>query len=158
MNFNNLMNYEYMHNIWIQSILIVIKTDQQQHNKIMLIKCEIWNDWLFYYDNFVISNSEFLQFKILEFAHNAVMTEHSDHTKIYKIVQQVYYWSMMHDFVRRYVWFCSTCTWEKSWHVKKQDILQFLSVFMWWWWDILIDFIVNLSNSNDYMNVMIVID
>ena len=57
----------------------------------MLIECEIQNDRLFYHDNFVISNSESLRFKILEFAHNAVIAEHSDHVKIYEIVQQVYY-------------------------------------------------------------------
>ena len=42
--------------------------------------------------------------------------------------------------------------------MKKQDVLWFLSVFMWWWRDILIDFIVDLSNSNDYTNIMIIIN
>ena len=123
MNFDDLMNYKYAHDSWIQSILIMIKISQWQHKKIMLTECEIWNDWLFYQENLVVLNSEFLWFKILEFAHNAMMTEHSDHAKIYKIVQWVYYWFMMHDFVWKYVWFCSTCAWEKSWHVKKQNIL-----------------------------------
>ena len=64
----------------------------------------------------------------------------------------------MHDFVWKYVWFCSTCIQEKSWHVKKQNVLQLLSVSMQWWWDILIDFIVDLSNNNDYTNIMIIIN
>ena len=42
--------------------------------------------------------------------------------------------------------------------MKKQDVLWFLSVSMQWWQDISIDFVVNLSSSNDYTNVMIVID
>ena len=42
--------------------------------------------------------------------------------------------------------------------MKKQDVLWFLLIFMQWWQDILIDFIVNLSNNNDYMNIMIIID
>ena len=42
--------------------------------------------------------------------------------------------------------------------MKKQDVLQFLSIFMQWWQDILINFIINLSNSNDYMNIMIIVD
>ena len=87
-----------------------------------------------------------------------MIAEHSNHTKIYEIAQQFYYWLMMHDFVRRYVQFCSTCVQEKTWHAKKQDVLQFLSVFMQQWWDILIDFIIDLSSNNDYMNVMIMID
>ena len=53
----------------------------------MLAECKIWNDWLFYQDNLVISNSEFLWFKILEFAHDITVAEHSDYVKIYKIVQ-----------------------------------------------------------------------
>ena len=64
----------------------------------------------------------------------------------------------MHDFVKKYVWFCSTCIQKKSWHTKKQDVLQLLPVSMQWWQDISIDFIVDLSNSNDYTNIMIVID
>ena len=119
MNLDNLMNYEYAHDSWIQSILTAIKTSQQQHKKIMLTECEIWNDWLFYWENLIVLNSEFLWFKILEFAHDAVIIRHSDHAKIYEIVQWVYYWFMMHDFVRRYVQFYLTCTWKKSWHTKK---------------------------------------
>ena len=113
---------------------------------------------MFYHNNLVILNFEFLRFKILEFAHDIMIAEHSDCVKIYKIVQQVYYWFMMHDFVWKYVQFCSTCVQEKNWHAKKQDVLQFLFIFMWQWQDILIDFIINLSNNNDYTNVMIVIN
>ena len=75
----------------------------------MLIECEIWNNWLFYYDNFVILNFKFLWFKILEFAHDIIIAEHSDHAKTYEIIQWVYYWFMMHDFVRKYVWFYLIC-------------------------------------------------
>ncbi len=87
-----------------------------------------------------------------------MIAEHSDHTKIYEIVQQVYYWFMMHNFIRRYVQSCLTCAQEKSWHIKKQDVLQFLPISMQQWQDILINFIINLLNSNDYMNIMIIIN
>ena len=60
MNLDNLINYEYAHDSWIQLILIVIKINQQQHKKIMLIEYELQNDWLFYWNNLVILNSEFL--------------------------------------------------------------------------------------------------
>ena len=53
----------------------------------MLIKCELQNNQLFYHDNLIILNSEFLRFKILEFAHDAAVVEHSDYVKIYEIVQ-----------------------------------------------------------------------
>ncbi len=44
MNLNDLMNYEYAHDSWIQSILTAAKTSQQQHKEIMLTECEIQND------------------------------------------------------------------------------------------------------------------
>ena len=129
MNFEDLMNYEYAHDSWIQSILTMIKTSQQQHKKIMLTECEIWNNWLFYQENLIVLNSELLWFKILEFVYDVTVAEHSDHAKTYEIIQWVYYWFIMHDFVQKYVWFCSTCAQEKSWHTKKQDVLWFLFVF-----------------------------
>ena len=113
---------------------------------------------MFYHDNFVILNFKFLWFKILEFAHDITIAEHSNCAKTYEIVQQVYYWFIMHDFVRKYVQFCSICAWEKTWHVKKQNVLWFLFVSMQQWWDILINFIVDLLNNNSYMNIMIIID
>ncbi len=91
MNLDDLMNYEYMHDSWIQLILITIKISQQQHKEIMLAECEIQNDQLFYQDNLIVLNFEFLWFKILEFVHDIMIAEHSDCAKIYEIVQQVYY-------------------------------------------------------------------
>ena len=117
------MNYKYAYNSWIQLILIMIKINQWQHKEIILTECKMWNDWLFYCDNLVISNSEFLQFKILEFAHDITIAEHSNHAKIYEIVQWIYYWFMMHDFVRKYVQFYLIYVWEKTWHAKKQNVL-----------------------------------
>ena len=52
----------------------------------MLAEYEIQNNWLFYCDNLIISNSEFLRFKILEFVHNVAIAEHSNHVKIYEII------------------------------------------------------------------------
>ena len=87
MNLDDLMNYEYVHDLWIQLILIMIKISQWQHKEIMLTECKMWNDWLFYHNNLVVLNFEFLWFKILEFVYDAAVAEHSDHTKIYEIVQ-----------------------------------------------------------------------
>ena len=60
MNLDDLMNYEYVHNSWINDILTSIKTNQCQHKNIMLIKCEIQNNWLYYYDTLIILNFELL--------------------------------------------------------------------------------------------------
>ena len=41
MNLDDLMDYEYAHDSWIQLILTAVKTGQQQHKKITLTECEI---------------------------------------------------------------------------------------------------------------------
>ena len=86
MNLDDLMNYEYVHDSWIQLILTAVKISQQQHKKIMLIKYELQNNWLFYCDNLMILNSEFLWFKIFEFAHDVAVAEYSDYAKTYEII------------------------------------------------------------------------
>ena len=53
---------------------------------------------------------------------------------------------------------CQTCIQEKVSHKQKQEMLWSMSIFMWWWHDILIDFVIDLSNSNEYINIMIVVD
>ena len=57
----------------------------------MLAKCKIWNDWFYYKQKMIISNSDILQYKILKFAHNSTVIDYSDQVKIYKIIQQAYY-------------------------------------------------------------------
>ena len=47
----------------------------------------------------IISNSDILWYKILEFAYDSTVINHLSQVKIYKIVQQAYYWSETHDFI-----------------------------------------------------------
>jgi hypothetical protein len=78
MNFENLLKHEYEHNLWISEIMNVIKNDQQQYKNITIVECKIWNDWLYYRQKIIISNSDILQYKILEFAHDLTIVDHSD--------------------------------------------------------------------------------
>ena len=48
----------------------------------------------------IVSNSDILWYKILEFTHDLTVADHSNQAKIYEIVQQVYYWLKMHNFVQ----------------------------------------------------------
>ena len=71
----------------------------------------------------IVSNSDILQYKILEFAHNSTVIDYSDWVKTYKIIQWAYYWFEMHDFVQQYMQECQTCIQEKISHKQKQKIL-----------------------------------
>ena len=91
MDLEDLMNYKYKHDPWIQEILTVIKTGQWQHKDITLSECKMQNDHLYYRNMMVISNFKSLHFKILKFAHDATIAGHPDQAKTYEIVQQFYY-------------------------------------------------------------------
>jgi len=51
----------------------------------------------------VVPNSKPLRFKILEFIYNSPIAGHPSRIKTYKIVQRVYYWPIIHDYVQKYV-------------------------------------------------------
>ena len=57
----------------------------------MLFKCEIQNNYLYYYNNMIILNSKSLYFKILEFVHDAAIISHPGRAKTYEIIQRFYY-------------------------------------------------------------------
>ena len=47
----------------------------------------------------VVLSSKPLQFKILKFVYNFPIVGYPSRIKTYKIVQQAYYWPMMHDYI-----------------------------------------------------------
>jgi hypothetical protein len=51
----------------------------------------------------VVLNSKPLQFKIFKFVYDFSVIGHPGCVKIYKIVQQVYYWPIMHNYIQKYI-------------------------------------------------------
>ena len=100
MNLEDLLKHEYKHDLWIFEIMNTIKNDQQQHKNIMLAECKIQNDWFYYKQKMIISNSDTLWYKILEFAYDLTVADYLNWAKIYEIIQQAYYWSEMYDLVQ----------------------------------------------------------
>ena len=47
----------------------------------------------------VVPSSKLLRFKILEFIYNSPIAGHPGRVKTYKIVQQVYYWPIIYDYI-----------------------------------------------------------
>jgi hypothetical protein len=47
----------------------------------------------------VVLNSKPLQFKIFKFIYNSPIAGHPSYIKMYKIVQQVYYWPIIYNYI-----------------------------------------------------------
>jgi hypothetical protein len=81
---------------------------------------------------------------ILDEAHKSKFSIHPGSTKMYQDLKQNFWWSNMKVDIAKYVVECDTCHWMKASHLKSAGVLQPLSIPMWKWDDISMDFIVGL--------------
>jgi hypothetical protein len=94
---------------------------------------------------------------IFDEAHMSKFSIHPGSTKMYKNLKQNFWWSNMKVDIAKYVAECDTCHRMKASHLKSAGILQPLSIPMWKWDDISMDFIVGLpltARKNDFIWVI----
>jgi hypothetical protein len=81
---------------------------------------------------------------IFDEAHMSKFSIHPDSTKMYHDLKRNFWWSNMKVDIAKYVVECDTCHRMKASHLKSASVLQPLSIPMWKWDDISMDFIVGL--------------
>jgi hypothetical protein len=81
---------------------------------------------------------------IFDEAHMSKFSIHPGSTKMYQDLKQIFWWSNMKVDIAKYVPECDTCHQMKARHLKLAGVLQPLSIPMWKWDDISMDFIVGL--------------
>jgi hypothetical protein len=81
---------------------------------------------------------------IFDEAHMSKFSIHPGSTKMYQDLKQNFWWSSMKVDIAKYVVECDTCHRMKASHLKLAGVLQPLSILMWKWDDISMDFIVGL--------------
>jgi hypothetical protein len=95
---------------------------------------------------------------IFDEAHMSKFSIHPDSTKMYQDLKQNFWWSIMKVDIAKYVAECETCHWMKASHLKSAGVLQPLSIPMWKWDDISMDFFVGLpltARKKDYIWVIV---
>jgi hypothetical protein len=94
---------------------------------------------------------------IFDEAHVSKFYIHPGSTKMYQELKQNFWRSNMKVDIAKYVSECDTCHRMKGSHLKSAGVLQPLSIPMWKWDDISMDFIVGLpltARKNDYIWVI----
>jgi hypothetical protein len=81
---------------------------------------------------------------IFDEAHMSKFSIHPDSTKMYQDLKQNFWWSNKKVDIAKYVAECDTCHRMKASHLKSVCVLQLLSIPMWKWDDISMDFIAGL--------------
>ncbi len=134
-----------------------IARDEAQCKDIKLKNCWIQNEILYKDSQLWVLFNELLQMNLIREIHDQSSIDHSEILRTVKIIKRNYYWSSMQKTIDRYIWNCYVCQRSKTSRNKSNDLLQSLSISEQWWQDIIMNFIIDLSDLYDYNVILTVI-
>ncbi len=134
-----------------------IARDEAQCKDIKLKNCWVQNEILYKDSQLWVSFNEFLQLNLIHEMHDQLSIDHLDILWTMKIIKRNYYWSSMRKTIDRYIQNCYVCQRSKTSRNKSNDLLQSLSISEQRWQNIVMNFIINLSDSYDYNAILTVI-
>ena len=120
-----------------------------------LKNCEIIDDVLFRKDLLWISEN--MHTKLLQEVHDQSSISHLDNKWIIDLVQRFYYWSDHQATIRWYIWNCHACQRSKVSRNSINKLHHSLSISQKRWKDITMNFITELSLSESYNIICIII-
>ncbi len=153
----------YFNDEWIQIVITALRNDQWKFKEFSLAKCMLRSDRVYYKDRLLIFKDEKLQLRLLQLSHDTSIANHSERVKIYEILSHHYYWLKMIKTVARFIHNYHLCSWVKISREKYQRALKSLDVFNCCWKDIVMNFIMTVSesknlNENSTINILIVVN
>ncbi len=101
--------------------------------------------------------SENMHTELLQEVHDQPSISHSDNRRIIDLVQRFYYWSGHRATIRRYIWNCHACQRSKASRDSTNELHHPLSISQKRWKDIAMNFITELSLSEDYNAICTII-
>ncbi len=125
-----------------------ISKNKLKLHSIELRHCKIVDDILFRKDLLWISEN--MHTKLLKEIHDQSFIFHSDNRRTINLVQRFYYWSDHQAMIKRYIWNCDVYQQSKISRNSINELLHSLSISQKRWKDIVMNFIIELSLSEDY--------
>jgi hypothetical protein len=98
-------------------------------------------------DRLCVPNDAELKRKILDEAHFSLYTIHPGSTKMYHDIKKTFWWTNMKREIAKFVAECDTCQRVKAEHQKPAGFLKPLSIPIWKWEEIGMDFILGLPRT-----------
>ena len=121
-----------------------------------LHKCWVIDSALF--KNNLLWVSESLQTELLQEIHDQSLTRHSDIDWTVNLIHYHYYWPEHVITVKQYIQNCQHCQRSKSPHDVINELLVSLPILQQHWQNIAMNFITDLSLSEDYNAICTIID
>jgi hypothetical protein len=139
----------------IKDVLEKTNDRQKQQNQILLLSAR-FDKKLQAVELTIISEQNRLSW--MQEMHDQFAFDHSDVNKIIKLLRRNYRWSEMIRDVKQFIRNCHTCKRAKTAKDKYNELLNFLSMSNRSWIDIILDFVIELSDNKDYNAVFMIID
>ncbi len=138
-------------NIWI-----VMKQNRKTCQDIDLDNCKVLDEVLWKDDRLWVSQSMIIL--LIKEAHDLSISDHSDMNQTLNLLRWSYCWSKMRMMIKRYIWNCYVCCRSKASRDRINELLKSLLILKQRWQNISLDFIINLSESDESNAILTVID
>ncbi len=89
--------------------------------------------------------------------HDQLSIDHLNILRMMKIIKRNYYWLSMQKMIDQYIWNCYVYQCSKTSRNKSNDLLQSLFISEQRWQNIVMNFIINLSDLYDYNIILTII-
>jgi len=133
-----------------------MKQNRRTCQDIDLNNCRVLDEVLWKDDRLWISQSMIIQ--LIRKAHDLSINDHSDMNWTLNLLRWSYCWSKIRMMIKRYIWNCYVCHRSKASRDWINELLKSLLIFEQQWQNISLDFIINLSESDENNAILTVIN
>jgi deoxyuridine 5'-triphosphate nucleotidohydrolase len=129
-----------------------LTTTSQDHDR------EVRDGLVFYKGRLQIPEDNAIRLEIATSEHDNKTAGHFGQKKTLELITRNFYWPKMDEWIKSYVSTCDTCQRNKSPRHARYGLLQPLELPYSPWISVSVDFIVALPLSEDYTQIMVVVD
>ncbi len=137
-------------------IWAVMKQNRRTCQDIDLNNCRVLDEVLWKDDRLWVSQSMITQ--LIRKAHDLSINDHSDMNWTLNLLKWSYCWSKMRTTIKRYIQNCYVCRRSKALKDWINKLLKSLLILEQQWQNIFLNFIINLSESDESNAILTVID
>ncbi len=138
------------------NIQAIMKQNRRTCQNIDLNNCRVLDEVL-WKDNKLWVFQSMITWLIRE-AHNLLISDHSDMNWTLNLLRWSYCWLKMRTTIKCYIWNCYVYCKSKASKDQINELLKLLLIFKQWWQNIFLNFIIDLSESDESNAILTVID
>jgi len=95
---------------------------------------------------------------VIREAYDLLINDYSDMNWMLNLLKWSYCWSKMRTIIKHYIWNCYVCRRSKTSRDWINELLKSLLILKQWWKNIFLDFIINLSESEESNAILTVVN